>query len=240
MSPLKAVAVVSIASVLLAFTVSARALTRNTETSACVSPVSEIAASRLAKAKGYPSENDWRATDAVTFCSDWKGSQQDAERATQVRLIWSPRMLFVRFIVHYRELYTYAPSNARMNKMWQRDVAEMFIQSPTDAPHSYKEFEISPNGNWIDLSIGTGISTELHCSLTTHAVIDSNKKIWTGDVAIPMPCLTANFDPRSPWRVNFFRIEGRDPDRFYSAWRPTNTAQPNFHVPEAFGTLRFK
>jgi alpha-galactosidase len=41
------------------------------------------------------------------------------------------------------------------------------------------------------------------------------------------------------WRVNFFRVEGAAEPRFYSAWRPTNTPKPNFHVPEAFGALVF-
>jgi hypothetical protein len=34
-------------------------------------------------------------------------------------------------------------------------------------------------------------------------------------------------------------VEGPSEPRFYSAWRPTNTGQPNFHVPEAFGWLVF-
>jgi alpha-galactosidase len=39
--------------------------------------------------------------------------------------------------------------------------------------------------------------------------------------------------------VNFFRCEGADPLRYYGAWQPTGTPQPNFHVPAVFGTLRF-
>jgi alpha-galactosidase len=34
-------------------------------------------------------------------------------------------------------------------------------------------------------------------------------------------------------------VEGATEPRFYSAWRPTGTAVPNFHVPEAFGQLIF-
>ena len=33
-----------------------------------------------------------------------------------------------------------------------------------------------------------------------------------------------------------YRMEGKSP-RLYLAWSPTRTAKPNFHVPEAFGTL---
>ena len=33
-----------------------------------------------------------------------------------------------------------------------------------------------------------------------------------------------------------YRMEGKSP-RLYLAWSPTKTPKPNFHVPEAFGTL---
>jgi hypothetical protein len=58
-------------------------------------------------------------------------------------------------------------------------------------------------------------------------------------LTLPMKSLTRRFDPAAVWRVNFYRVEGPSEPRFYSAWRPTNTSQPNFHVPEAFGRLVF-
>jgi alpha-galactosidase len=54
-----------------------------------------------------------------------------------------------------------------------------------------------------------------------------------------MKRLVARFDAAATWRVNFYRVEGADEPRFYSAWRPTMTPVPNFHVPEAFGELVF-
>jgi alpha-galactosidase len=58
-------------------------------------------------------------------------------------------------------------------------------------------------------------------------------------LAIPMKALTVKFDPGAVWRVNFFRVEGPNEPRGYYAWRPTHTPQPNFHVPAAFGSMRF-
>jgi alpha-galactosidase len=39
------------------------------------------------------------------------------------------------------------------------------------------------------------------------------------------------------WRLNLFRVEGQGKDRVYSAWSPTKTATPDFHIPAAFGRL---
>ena len=56
-----------------------------------------------------------------------------------------------------------------------------------------------------------------------------------------LPAFVAHerFEMPAVWGVNFFRVEGAAEPRFYSAWRPTNTPEPNFHVPDAFGALVF-
>jgi hypothetical protein len=54
-----------------------------------------------------------------------------------------------------------------------------------------------------------------------------------------MRSVVERFEMPAVWKVNFFRVEGAAEPRFYSAWRPTNTVEPNFHVPEAFGMLVF-
>jgi alpha-galactosidase len=42
------------------------------------------------------------------------------------------------------------------------------------------------------------------------------------------------------WRLNLFRVEGPEAagdNRVHSAWSPSRTATPDFHVPAAFGRL---
>jgi alpha-galactosidase len=104
----------------------------------------------------------------------------------------------------------------------------------------YKEFEVSPNGFWIGLEIVNGKLQYLKTGLQRRVSIDEAAKQWTAELAIPMKSLAPHFDPSAFWRVNFFRVEGPTEPRFYSSWQPTNTPQPNFHVPERFGFLRFE
>ena len=40
------------------------------------------------------------------------------------------------------------------------------------------------------------------------------------------------------WRANLYRCVGAGRPR-YLAWLPTHAPEPNFHVPEKFGRLRF-
>ena len=98
---------------------------------------------------------------------------------------------------------------------------------------------MSPNGFWIDLDIAPGEKHDLRSGLKRRVVLDESQKVWIAELALPTKCLVAKFDPTAMWGVNFYRVEGAEEPRFYSAWRPTGTPVPNFHVPEAFGELIF-
>ena len=192
-------------------------------------------------AEGFPSSGSWDDALALRFRNDWRGESPDASCETEVRLLWSPETLYLRFVARFRGItvFTDSEANGRRDQLWDRDVVEAFLQPPGSQPRCYKEFEVSPNALWIDLDISPGQKHDLHSGLRCRAVIDASTKIWRAELAIPLASLTPNFDPSVEWRANFFRVEGATEPRFYSAWRPTMTPQPNFHVPESFGRLIF-
>jgi alpha-galactosidase len=188
---------------------------------------------------GQPSPSAWDKAAPVVYCSDWRGENPDAQRETQVRVLWSHEFLFFRFLCRYRQLYVYEGGNSRRDRLWMRDVAEVFIRPPERDLRRYLEFEISPNGDWLDLDIAPGEKSVLFCDLKSRVIVDSAACTWSAELALPIDCLTAAFDPNDVWSINLFRIEGSEPNRFYSAWQPTHTPKPNFHIPEAFGELHF-
>jgi alpha-galactosidase len=185
---------------------------------------------------------EWQAAEAVSFCQDWQGSHPDPERQTSVRVLWTPQALYLRFECRYRELFVFEDSeaNGRRDQLWDRDVAEAFLQPDPSRPRYYREFEVSPNGMWIDLDIFPGGLSDLKSGLSRSVWLDRDHHMWAAEMAIPMRALTAKFDPAAVWRANFYRVEGPREPRFYSAWRATGTPEPNFHVPSAFGSLRFR
>ena len=193
-------------------------------------------------AAGFPPSTAWRSAKPVHFDSDWQGKNADPRRQTEVRLLWTTEFLYLKFVARYRLITVFddAGSNGRRDNLWDRDVAEVFLQPDPPQLRRYNEFEVSPNGYWIDLEIINGALQHLQSGLQRRVRIDEAAKKWTAELAIPIKNLTQYFDPASVWRVNFFRVEGPTEPRFYSAWQPTNTPQPNFHVPERFGYLRFE
>jgi alpha-galactosidase len=182
------------------------------------------------------------AAPSLYFDHDWRGQNADTQRATEVRLLWMPGMLFVRFICRFRNITVFPDARADgwRDELWNRDVAETFLQPDASDPLVYREFEVSPNGYWIDLAVSHGKIEELRSGLRRRVMLREQEQTWTAELALPMACLIPRFDPRHVWRANFFRIEGGAEPRFYSAWSPTHSEKPNFHVPAAFGTLMFR
>ena len=204
----------------------------------------EVAANYVAEAipldAADPAEA-WQSALPISFCFDWQGKNSDPARETEVRILWSRQHLYLRFDCCYRELYLFddSDSNGRRDHLWERDVAEVFLQPEPAQQRFYREFEVSPNGMWIDLDIFPGGLANLKSGLQRSVALDERARRWSAELAIPMAALTTKFDSAATWRANFFRVEGRREPRAYLAWQPTHTPQPNFHVPAAFGRLRF-
>ncbi len=184
----------------------------------------------------------WSGASCITFERNWQGQAPDPGRRTAVRLLWSPQTLYLRFDCRYRDLHVFdggAAADDRRQELWLRDVAEAFIQPDPKQLRHYREFEISPNGMWLELDIFPGGNDPHWASGMRHAVrIHRQWPVWTAELAIPLAAFTGHFDPAREWRINFFRVEG-DPQVFQS-WRPTHTPHPNFHVPSAFAPLHFR
>src|ERR1700730_1339801 len=192
-------------------------------------------------AERFPLASAWEAAPPIRFSRDWQGRNADPERATEVRALWASDTLFLRFDARYRTITVFpdGDANGRRDKLWDRDVCEVFLQSDSPGLDHYTEFEVAPNGFWIDLDIRPGAKRDLGSGLRRRVERDETNKRWRAVLALPMNSLVPHFDPSVEWRANFYRVEGTAEPRFYSAWRPTHTPQPNFHVPGAFGRLVF-
>jgi alpha-galactosidase len=194
----------------------------------------------LAVDAAHPAD-EWCNARPISFSADWQGKNPDPGRETRLQALWSPQTLSLRFECRYRDLFLFTDSDpsGRRDYLWDRDVAEAFLQPDPSRERYYKEFEVSPNGMWVDLDIFPGGRSDLKSEMQRSVTLDEKSHVWTAELAIPMKSLTPHFDPTAVWRANFYRVEGRKEPRAYLAWQSTGTPQPNFHVPSAFGKMRF-
>jgi hypothetical protein len=189
-----------------------------------------------------PRSEFWREAKPVYIDADIRGNPQPRYRTT-VRSRWTIENLYVFFECPYEELYLNPSPDtiAETNQLWKWDVAEIFLGSDFQNIRRYKEFELSPQGEWIDLDIDLAlphheVGWTWNSGFKVAARIDRRAKIWYGAMRIPFAAL----DTRTPavgniFRANLFRSQG-PPERQHSlAWKAPMTE--TFHTPERFGQL---
>lgn len=187
----------------------------------------------------------WRHSRPVVFQHDWRGDPLVGNQTT-VRALWTADELWLLFGCGYEAL-TISPqpqTSRETDRLWAiSDVAEAFIAPNPGDILRYKEFQVSPAGEWVDLHIDR--ETKKHdvkwdSGFRTAARIDAGNQTWWGEMAIPLKAFAVQPPtPGTRWRLNFFRWE-HGPPRRAIAWQPTHTPEPNFHLPQVFGWLEFK
>jgi alpha-galactosidase len=183
---------------------------------------------------GFPLASQWADAPTTFFRHDWQGQVLPGPQSTRVQLLRGANELYLRFTCKYEALHTYerAGSVTDLWPLWERDVVEVFLQPPDRAGlKSYREVEVSPNGLLLEIAVEASGKSRIVGESRARASVDAKHKVWTAELAVPMRGAAEG------WRLNLFRVEGQGPHRVYSAWSPTGTASPDFHVPAAFGRL---
>ena len=184
----------------------------------------------------------WRDALPVYLEVDKHGRTLPSYR-TEVLSRWTKENLYLLYVCPYEELCLKPQPNTvtETNQLWNWDVAELFIGSEFQDIQRYKEFEVSPQGEWIDLDINLHLPHHedgwiWNSGFIVSAQIDHQAKIWYGAMQIPFRSIYA----RSPtlgnrFRTNLFRSQGPPERRKSIAWKAPMSE--TFHTPERFGEL---
>lgn len=190
-----------------------------------------------------PSSSFWSRAPRAFAESDFYGGPIPGHQ-TEILLQWTAKSFYILFVCPYLELNLKPNPNltAETYELWNWDVAEVFIGDDFKNIRRYKEFEVSPQAEWVDLDVNldnppheVGWVWKSGCEVA--ARIDAGQKIWYGFMRIPWPAI----DSRPPaegneLRINFYRCQGSGPNRKYVTWSPVH--RESFHTPACFGTLK--
>jgi Carbohydrate family 9 binding domain-like len=191
-----------------------------------------------------PSSPQWAKAPRVAAGRDYLG-RAIAGAPTEIRSRWTKQNLYLLYICPYDELNLKPDPDPSKEtpQLWNWEVAEAFIGSDYAHTGRYKEFQVSPQSEWVDLDIDRENQQgqqgmKWNSGYTVKGRIDAQAKIWYGEMRIPF----AAIDTRAPQkgrelRIGLYRIAGLNPKKYF-AWRPTGST--SFHVPQAFGTLRLR
>jgi hypothetical protein len=192
-----------------------------------------------------PQAKPWAGTQGVFAERDRQGNLVPGHR-TEIRSRWTKKSLYLLFICPYEDLYLKPnPSTTTETpQLWDWDVAEAFVGTDFENIKRYKEFQVSPQGEWVDLAIDLSAEPPAYdarwnSGYEVKARLDRGARIWYGEMRIPIEAI----DSRAPeagreMRINLYRLQGPPANRQFINWQPVNS--DFFHTPEAFGRLRLE
>lgn len=181
----------------------------------------------------------WKDVPVATFDTDWSGAK--TETTTHVRVAWSKAMLAVLFELEGAGVNVDAarPIATERAKLYEEDCVEIFLSPDPAKKERYAEIEVGPLGHFLDLWVERDTKksdVEWSSKPEIATKVDRDKKKVTIEFAVRAPEIVSALAKGKKLPVAFYRMEGKG-KRQYLAWSPTKTPKPNFHVPEAFGTL---
>ena len=197
-----------------------------------------------------PGASEWKNASPVRASVDPMGKPQPLNNF-DFRMLWTPAFLYIHFTCPYDELTLKANPDAKneTNQLWNWDVTEVFVGADYNAIHQYREYQVSPQGEWVDLNIdrknpkGPGVKWD--SGFEVAAKIDSAKKIWYGAMKIPassilngVPSAPAQNQEGLKLRLNVYRLAGKGPVNGVGpsrsiVWKPLGN--PSHHTPDKFG-----
>lgn len=190
-----------------------------------------------------PSLSFWHSASRVYARADKEGHAVAGLR-TEILSRWTNDNIYFLFICPYKHRYVKLNPDVQHEtyELWDWNVAEVFIGTDFTDIKRYKEFEVSPQNEWIDLDIN--LHSEHHedgwkwNSGFEHAArIDETRHAWY--VAMKIPFASLNVQAPAPgmnFRVNLYRTDGRGSDSKGVMWQAVRSK--TFHMPERFGLLK--
>ncbi len=102
-----------------------------------------------------PASAIWRSAGAAVISKDCSLQIDYPELRTQVKSFWTDTHLYLLFSCPYKELNLFLPAQGGgpRNKLWDPRRGRIFLGDDWTNIRHYREFEIAPTGDWIDLAI---------------------------------------------------------------------------------------
>ena len=190
-----------------------------------------------------PRAPQWKNVRGVVTASDRYGKPVPGAE-TEIRSRWTAGNLYFLFSSRYERMKLAANPKTSEETwgLWDYDVVEVFIGYDFERIGRYKEFEVSPLGEWVDLDVdrerkGREVDWLWNSRFRFHTRVDEAAKMWYCEMQIPWSSIDARpAKAGNELRLNLYRIEDSEPGRKFIAWRPVHS--PSYHTPKAFGLLR--
>jgi uncharacterized protein (DUF362 family) len=192
---------------------------------------------------GVGDEPAWNRATPVRWDTDYAGRPTGIP--TEVRLLWSKKGLYALFQAYMSGLHTDRSRHVEVERkeLFREDCVELFFTPDPAHPKHYYEIELGPFGHFLDIDVdrergkvNTSWSSVPKIGTMRSLVPKLGLSTASIEVLLASPDIVGALVPGARLPLALYRIDGLPEQRFL-AWSPPRTANPNFHVPEAFGVL---
>src|SRR5581483_4050398 len=155
---------------------------------------------------------DWSRAAVTSMDRDCARDIRYAKMATEIHGFWSDGFLYLLFKCPYESLNLWLPTTNEVPRphLWDRDVVEIFLGDDWRNIRHYREFEIAPTGDWIDIAIDLDHPAEDYqwrSGWQTKARIDRQSRVWYAAARIPLGAISQQpVHAGTRWRMNLYRI----------------------------------
>lgn len=187
----------------------------------------------------------------------YMGDKPEHMPTTQARVAYDDEAIYVIFRVEDR--YVRAVATKHQDPVCRDSCVEFFFTPGPDVSKGYFNLEMNCGG--IMLMHFQIVPREREASMTPEdfeqiEVAHSMPRqvepeitaptVWTVEYRLPLAILAPYFPdlvrpaPGVTWRANFYKCGDETSKPHWLTWSYVDRPQPDFHVPESFGTLRFE
>ena len=205
-------------------------------------------------------DGDWNKPHWIknksVILGNFMGSEPKFRPSVQAKMMYDNENLYVIFIVKDRHIRCITKDIN--GPVWEDACVEFFFSPDVNFPERYFNLEINcggtplmhynivPDENKTILKVKDIEMIEIAHSMPQ--IIDpeiTEPKTWTIEYRIPIIMLEKYSGITYPesgikWKANFYKIAENSSNPHYLTWSPVINKEPNFHLPQYFGMLRFQ
>ena len=195
----------------------------------------------------------WADTPAATL-HNFMGDRPAHFPRTRVRMLYDEQAVYLRFDV--RDHYVRAAAEHHQQPVCRDSCVEFFFNPRPEEPNLYFNLEMNCGGVMLfhfhpDADSRTPVAESLMRQIQVAASLPRqvNPEVarpthWHVAYRLPLDVVSSytSIDPPAPgnaWRANFYKCADETSHPHWLTWAPVRRPQPDFHVPDNFGTLRF-
>lgn len=210
---------------------------------------------KIMKIDGNWNKAQWRSVKAIEL-THYMGQIPPFHPTVHAKMMYDNDNLYIIFRVH--DCYVRSIIEEYNGPVSTDACVEFFFSPDTSLPERYFNLEINAGGTplmayhifqqkeYQKLSVEDLKKIEIAHSLPKKVDPEIVTPIsWTVEYKLPLSVLEKFSSVTKPkpgviWRANFYKTASKSSNPHYLTWSPVKNLVPNFHLPQFFGTIKFK